>query len=230
MIAFIIIYCLFLVVYFFTRPGHDIADKPTKKELWIRAINKYIMATMYLVYAIVTYVVKGYQFVSVDLIFLIALFFAYLGDIFLVFDLNRGGDYFLAGNFIFAIYYFTLFVDSGLKFTNFYWILLIWAFMLGSFIFASNKWPKVFKLGKMKMPMTFYLSSIMLHGACGIGSIILLPSVRTLVLGIGSVMFMISDFILTVDKFVIKNNKWIVRANSFFYFIGLLLIALSIAL
>ena len=230
MIAFIIIYCLFLVAYFFTRPGHDIADKTTKKDLWIRAINKYIMATMYLVYAIVTYVVKGYQFVSVDLIFLIALFFAYLGDIFLVFDLNRGGDYFLAGNFIFAIYYFTLFVDSGLKFTNFYWILLIWAFMLASFIFASNKWPKVFKLGKMKMPMTFYLSSIMLHGACGIGSIILLPSVRTLVLGIGSVMFMISDFILTVDKFVIKNNKWIVRANSFFYFIGLLLIALSIAL
>lgn len=230
MIAFIIIYCLFLVAYFFTRPGHDIADKTTKKNLWIRAINKYIMATMYLVYAIVTYVVKGYQFVSVDLIFLIALFFAYLGDIFLVFDLNRGGDYFLAGNFIFAIYYFTLFVDSGLKFTNFYWILLIWVFMLGSFIFASNKWPKVFKLGKMKMPMTFYLSSIMLHGACGIGSIILLPSVRTLVLGIGSVMFMISDFILTVDKFVIKNNKWIVRANSFFYFIGLLLIALSIAL
>ncbi|MBQ4272259.1 MAG: hypothetical protein IJB95_01200 [Clostridia bacterium] len=230
MIAFIIIYCLFLVAYFFTRPGHDIADKTTKKDLWIRAINKYIMATMYLVYAIVTYVVKGYQFVSVDLIFLIALFFAYLGDIFLVFDLNRGGDYFLAGNFIFATYYFTLFVDSGLKFTNFYWILLIWAFMLGSFIFASNKWPKVFKLGKMKMPMTFYLSSIMLHGACGIGSIILLPSVRTLVLGIGSVMFMISDFILTVDKFIIKNNKWIVRANSFFYFIGLLLIALSIAL
>ena len=230
MIAFIIIYCLFLVLYFFTRPGHDIADKTTKKDLWIRAINKYIMATMYLVYAIVTYVVKGYQFVSADLIFLIALFFAYLGDIFLVFDLNRGGDYFLAGNFIFAIYYFTLFVDSGLKFTNFYWILLIWEFMLGSFIFASNKWPKVFKLGKMKMPMTFYLSSIMLHGACGIGSIILLPSVRTLVLGIGSVMFMISDFILTVDKFVIKNNKWIVRANSFFYFIGLLLIALSIAL
>ena len=172
MIAFIIVYCLFLVVYFFTRPGHDIADKTTKKDLWIRAINKYIMATMYMVYAIVTYVVKGYQFVSVDLIFLIALFFAYLGDIFLVFDLNRGGDYFLAGNFILAIYYFTLFVDSGLKFTNFSWILLIWAFMLGSFICASNKWPKVFKLGKMKMPMTFYLSSIMLHGACGIGSII----------------------------------------------------------
>ena len=230
MIAFIIIYCLFLVVYFFTRPGHDIADKTTKKDLWIRAINKYIMATMYMVYAIVMYIVRGYQFLSFDLIFLVALFFAYLGDIFLVFDLNRGGDYFLAGNFIFALYYVALFVDAGLQFSNFYWILLIWAFMLGGFIFASNKWPKVFKLGKMKFPMTFYLSSIMLHGSCGIGAIILLPSVRTLVLGIGSVMFMISDFILTIDKFVIKNNKWIVRANSFFYFIGLLLIALSIAL
>ena len=230
MIAFIVIYCLFLVVYFFTRPGHDIADKTTKKQLWIRAINKYIMATMYMVYAIVMYIKKDYQFLSYHTIFLIALFFAYLGDIFLVFDLNRGGDYFLAGNFIFAFYYITLFVAEGLTIANFFWLFIIWAVMLGSFIFASNKFPKVFKLGKMKFPMTFYLSSIMLHGSCGIGAMILLPSVRTLVLGIGSVMFMISDFILTTDKFVIRNNKWIVRANSFFYFIGLLLIALSIAL
>ena len=230
MVLFTIIYCLFLVVYFFTRPGNDIADKCSKKQLWIRAINKYIMATMYMVYAIVMFITKDFQFLSFHLIFLIALFYAYLGDIFLVFDLNRGGDYFLSGNFIFAIYYICLFVDAGHSFADFYWVFIIWAVMLGGFILASNKLPKVFKLGKMKFPMTFYLSSIMLHGSCGIGAMILLNSTAGFVLGLGSVMFMISDFILTTDKFVIRNNKWIVRANSFFYFIGLLLIALSIGL
>ena len=48
-------------------------------------------------------------------------------------------------------------------------------------------------------------------------------------MGLGSLLFMISDYILTVDRFVILNNKWIVRSNSTFYFIGLLLIVLSMA-
>ena len=230
MIPFIIIYCLFLIVYFFTRPGNDITDNGSKKHFWIRAINKYIMATMYMVYAIVVFVIKDFDFLSFNLIFLIGLFFAYLGDIFLVFDLNRGGDYFLAGNFIFTLYYVCIFVNEGYTFTNYYWVFIVWAVMLGMFVFASNKFPKVFKLGKMKFPMTFYLSSIMLHGSCGIGAMVLLNSTAGFVLGLGSVMFMISDFILTIDKFVFRKNKWIVRANSFFYFIGLLLIALSIGL
>lgn len=42
--------------------------------------------------------------------------------------------------------------------------------------------------------------------------------------------FIISDIILTIDRFVIKGNKWIVRANSLTYFGGLLLIALSVVL
>ena len=225
MIPFIIIYCLFLILYFFTRP---LNENVNSKKIWNRAINKYIMATMYLVYAIIHF--KNYEFLSYHLVLMIALFFAYLGDIFFVFDVNRGGDYFYAGNICFAIYYLALFLDNGLKFGDFYWVLIIWAVLFVGFVIASNKLPKVFKLGKMKFPMTFYLSSIMLHGCCGIGAMILLPSTATFVLGLGSVMFMISDFLLTVDKFVIRNTKWVVRLNSFFYFGGLLLIALSLGL
>ena len=225
MIPFIIIYCLFLVAYFITRPGNE---NTKSKKIWVRAINKYIMATMYLVYAIIHF--QNYEFLSFHLILMLALFFAYLGDLFLVFDVNRGGDFFLAGNVLFAFYYVTLFVEKGMNFSNFYWILIIWAVLFGGFIIASNKLPKVFKLGKMKFAMTLYLSSIMLHGSFGIGAIILLPGTKTLLLGLGSLMFMISDFILTIDKFVIRNNKWIVRANSLFYFGGLLLIALSVGL
>jgi len=41
---------------------------------------------------------------------------------------------------------------------------------------------------------------------------------------------MISDYILTVDRFIIQKNKWIVRSNSLTYFTGLLLIVLSLGL
>ena len=57
MIPFIIIYCLFLVLYFFTRP---LNENVNSKKIWNRAINKYIMATMYLVYAIIHF--KNYEF------------------------------------------------------------------------------------------------------------------------------------------------------------------------
>ena len=140
MIPFIIIYCLFLILYFYTR---RLNENVNSKKIWNRAINKYIMATMYLVYAIIHF--KNFEFLSFHLILMIALFFAYLGDIFLVFDVNRGGDFFYAGNICFAIYYLALFLDNGLKFGDFYWVLIIWAVLFVGFVIASNKLPKVFK-------------------------------------------------------------------------------------
>lgn len=219
MIPFIVVYLVFLCLYFYTRPSGNIK---------YRAINKYIMATMYLVYAFIMF--KNYELLSYQVVLLIALFFAYLGDIFLVFNLNRGGDFFLCGNVCFVLYYALAFVANGLQFANFYWILIVWAVIFGTFVFLSNKFPNVIRLNKMKFAMTFYLSSIMMHGCFGLGAMILLPTTQFIVMGLGSVMFMISDFILTIDKFVFRNNKWIVRANSLFYFGGLLLIVLSMGL
>ena len=56
---------------------------------------------------------------------------------------------------------------------------------------------------------------------------ILLRGTNYMTMGIGSVLFMISDMILTSYKFVFGRNKWLVRANSITYFIGLLLIVLG---
>ena len=81
----------------------------------------------------------------------------------------------------------------------------------------------------MRWPMTLYLCSIFSHGMCGLAAIILLPGTRFVMMGIGSLLFMVSDMILTVDRFIYKGNKWIVRANSLTYFSGLLLIVLSLA-
>ena len=74
------------------------------------------------------------------------------------------------------------------------------------------------------------LSSITLHGLLGLVSAIFIGTTPFIVMGIGSVSFMISDYILTLDRFVIPKRKWLIRCNSLTYFVGLLLIVLSLGL
>ena len=101
--VFIIIYFAALCCYFYTRTAGNIKH---------RAINKYIMATMYLVLAIVVFFNK-YEFASYQTLLMAALILAWLGDVFLVFDFGRGGDFFLAGNICFTLYEQIILVDSA---------------------------------------------------------------------------------------------------------------------
>ena len=157
----------------------------------------------------------------------LALIFSWLGDVFLVFDFGRGGDFFVAGNICFILYEQIVMLTNGRKWTDFLWTFPVAAVLLGSFIISCQKWPKIFKMGKMRWPMTLYLSTIITHGMTGLAMALLLPGTNWMVMGIGSVLFMISDMILTSYKFVFDNNVWLVRANSLTYFTGLLRIALS---
>ncbi len=217
MTIFIAVYLIALCCYFKTR---------TSDNIKYRAINKYFMATMYLVLAIVTFFNK-YEFASYQTLLMAALILAWLGDIFLVFDFGRGGDFFLAGNICFILYEQVVMVDHGFGFKDFGWTFAATAVILGAFIIACGKRPDIFKLGKMRWPMTFYLSSIVMHGMTGLAMAILLPGTNFVMMGIGSLLFMTSDMILTAYRFVFNSNKWLVRANSLTYFTGLLLIVLS---
>ena len=219
MVVFSVIYLLFLCAYFVTRVGDNIKH---------RAINKYILATMYMVYAIVMFHVcdlSGYHYVLMA-----GLFLAYLGDLFLVFDLGRGGDFFLAGNVCIATFYLATLKDFNVPFVKYFWVFILWAALISTFIYLANKYPNVLKLGKMKYPMALYLSSITMHGLLGLVSAIFVATTPIIVMGIGSVSFMLSDYILTLDRFVIPKRKWLIRCNSLTYFVGLLLIALSLGL
>ena len=217
MTLFVIVYLVALFCYFFTR----FSDK----KLY-RALNKYLMATMYLVLGIVTFIRKC-EFASYQMILMAALFFAWLGDIFLVFDFGRGGDFFLAGNVCFTLYEVAVMKDHGLRLKDFGWAFMASGIMILLFILACKLKPETFKLGKMRIPMTFYLMSIFTHGMTGMAMALLLPGTNYVMMGIGSVLFMISDMILVTYKFVVGENKWLIRANSLTYFTGLLLIVLS---
>lgn len=220
MYVFIAVYLAALCCYFKTR---------TSDNIKYRAINKYFMATMYLVFAIVTFF-NRYEFASYQTLLMAALILAWLGDVFLVFDFGRGGDFFLAGNICFVLYEQIVLVDHGYGFRDFAWTYAVAGTMLIAFILACKYRPDVFRLGKMRWPMTFYLSSIFMHGITGLALITMLPGTNFAVMGIGSMLFMLSDMILTTYRFILDNNKWLIRLNSLTYFTGLLLISLSTAM
>lgn len=218
MIVFIAVYLIALCCYFRTRTSGN------KKH---RAINKYIMASMYLILAVVTFVSK-YEFASYQTLLMAALIFAWLGDVFLVFDFGRGGDFFLAGNVCFTLYEQIVLVDrGGYGFRSFAWTFVVVGLMLAVVIFTSGRWPDKIKMGKMRWPMTFYLSSIFMHGITGLALIIMMPGTSYAMMGLGSFLFMISDIVLNLYRFVFNDNKWLIRTNSLTYFVGMLLIVLS---
>ena len=78
--------------------------------------------------------------------------------------------------------------------------------------------------------MTFYLSSIFMHGMTGLALMLMMPGTNYALMGLGSFLFMISDIDLNLYRFVFNNNKWLIRFNSLTYFTGLLLIVISTAL
>ena len=219
MVYFIIAYIAMLFLYFYTRNSG--------KMSW-RAPNKIILASMLLGFAIFQFQ-DHYQLQSYHLVLMVALVFAWMGDVFLLFDLSRGGDFFLCGNICFFTYEMTVLIGQEHSFADFWWVIMVAVLLIGLFIWLAQRYPEKLKLGKMRWPMTLYLTSIILHGIMGLALMVLLPGTNWALMGLGSFLFMLSDFILTFDRFVMPDNKWIVRSNSASYFIGLLLIVLSMA-
>lgn len=216
-IVFVAVYGVLLCAYFYTR---------TSGKNVLRAVNKIAMATMYLVFAYVTF--HLHEFEPYYYVLMAALFLAYLGDVFLIFDFVRGGDFFLAGNVCFSVFYLASLSERQVPFASFFWVLIAWAALVAVIAVLFYKLPNVFKLGKMKIGMLMYLASITLHGMLGLACLVYAGGLRYILMGTGSLLFMASDYIITVERFVLPKNKWIYRANSLTYFSGLLLIALSL--
>ncbi|MCR5741848.1 MAG: lysoplasmalogenase [Gammaproteobacteria bacterium] len=215
-IIFTVIYCLVLLAYFYTE---------TSGKMYLRAPNKCLLALMFFVFACVVFSTSdSFTLLSFQGLLMAGLFLAMMGDIFLLFDFNRGGDFFLAGNVCFIMYEMALLKLYNVSFAKWWWVILVAVLLVSLYTFLFTKFKDTFKMGKMKFPMILYLSSITMHGLMGIAVMIFIPDM--LLMGLGSLLFWISDLILTVDRFVLKS-KWSLRANSAFYFTGLLLIVLS---
>lgn len=217
MIWYIVIYYAFLCLYYVTE---------TSGKMYLRAPNKTVLASMIFGYAL--YQFQYYEFASYHLVMIAGLFLVWMGDIFLLFDMNRGGDYFLGGNVCFVLYEMAAAFDNGYRFRNFAWVVPALILFMLLVVWLIQKYPNVIKLGKMKWPIVLYLTSVSAHGLMGLALITMLPAGSAdFVLGLGSLIFWISDLILMVVYFVLPKTKWILRLNSTLYFTGFLLIVLS---
>lgn len=220
-IVFTCFYFAVLFLYFFAE---------TSGKLSFRAPVKIVLASMFLVYAFVHYSLSC-PVNSIQMILMVALFLAWMGDVFLLVSFNRGGDFFLCGNVAFFAYYLSLTYANGKSVADFWWVFIVFAALFSVYLFlAFFKKKKILDFGKMKGPMLFYLSSIILHGSMGIGLIAMYSGTPISFMGIGSLLFMISDFLLVAKTFQFPKSKWVLRANSAFYFTGLYLIVYGFAL
>lgn len=215
-IAFIVIYCVVLCCYFFTE---------TSGNLKLRAPNKIVLALMFFIFG--AYYICNF-WGELHYLALAALFLAMMGDIFLLFSFNRGGDFFLAGNICFVIYEIMILQLSGLLINQFWWVLLVTPVLVSIFAFLFYKFPNIFKVGVLRIPMLMYLVTIISNGIFGIALVAYVPSF--LYFGIGTFLFMLSDFDIILHKFVFTKSKLVHRLNSALYFVGMLLIVLNFAL
>ncbi len=151
---------------------------------------------------------------------IVGLIFSLIGDIFLVFKeqkLMEGLLSFLVAHLIYIYSFFNL--------NNFelnYWPLIILIpFSIIIYLFIADG------LGKMKIPVVFYVGAIMgmVWGASSVA--IVNYNLQSFIIFIGAILFLISDTALSISLFKTKysSSKLIVAGT---YFPGQYLIALSV--
>ena len=212
---YLIIYLCFTILYCFVK----FSDKKA-----LRVVNKTVLTLMFTGFAVLT-IFRAGSFVFETNLLLLALIFASLGDVLLMVNFVVGGAFFGVSNLTLSILIMDLLHLNGCSFKNYFFFIFIFAaiYLLIISIFKKEK----IDLGKMQKPIYGYLSTVTLHGSLSFASIILLGKVNLLPLFIGSIMFMISDFLLFIEKFNNKDKKYLSRISTIFYFPGLMLIALT---
>lgn len=214
LIAFIILYSLLLFCYFFSE---------TSGNLKRRSINKIVLAAMFLILAMILYL-KNYTFFSYHLLLLLAIIFAFLGDVYLLYSFTKGGIIFLISNILFSVYQCLLITIDKIPIFSIIWFVVLFIILFGTFFILTKK--KILNFKNKNTAILTYVGSVTLQGTLAICLAMYYFNIKMILLGIGLFLFMISDYFLMVYKFKFHKN-WILRSNSACYFIGLLLVALS---
>lgn len=214
---FAVLYLVTLCCYFFSE---------TSGNFKRRAINKIILASEFLLFAIVVYFTK-YPPNTYHAVLMLAIAFSWAGDVLLLFSFVKGGVPFSIGNILFVVY-MVLYMDKlGVPFARVWWCIPLFIVMWGTLHALTMKgWLN----GKHKVGFARYCLSSTAHGCLGVAFAAACPTPRVLLLGAGLMLFTISDYFLALHNFKAPQSKTILRLNSGTYFIGLLLIVLSLTI
>ncbi|MDD3831427.1 MAG: lysoplasmalogenase family protein [Clostridia bacterium] len=220
-IVFAVVYICLLITYFFVEV------RPNQR---LRASIKIPLASLFLLLAIINTVLNPVQ-LYIKLALLLACILALVGDILLVIadDMSwfvRGGICFSVCNCISALAMFAYLIVSRLPFIDWWWFILTFIILTG--IVISLQATRVINLGKMRAGLTAYLTTITLCCALGLAIAVCYATPFTILLGLGYMLFMISDYFLITYK-VLIHKKPLLVLNSATYFVGMFLIAMAMA-
>ena len=216
-LIFIAVYMPVVVMYLFSETSGDFKR---------RAVNKIALASMFMLYALVELFRRDPR-TPFDYLLMIAIIFSFLGDVFLLWDFVKGGVLFMIGNFLYIAYFLLRIIGNGITAGNIVCIVALAAVPIGMFMYWCS--TGFVKLGKLQI-FKLYVGSITVAAACGLVLMYTLKSMRGNLMGIGILLFMISDYWLSLHKFRDKESKFYLRSNSFSYFTGMMLIALSMGM
>jgi uncharacterized membrane protein YhhN len=215
LILFSILYLGGLIAYFFSE---------TSGNYERRVVNKCFLAGMFLAIGWGG-LIESAAFDAVGILLAFGLLFSALGDVLLLKSFTFGGISFGVGNVILFLSYLFYLKGKGIPFSSYWWFLIILVLFIAVWMYLEkSKW---IQFGKYGINMHLYLFSVMLHGTLSIAGLFFLHDPKSVLLFVGSILFMISDWFISLHKFKYKESKWVLRTNSGTYFLGLLLIALS---
>ncbi len=211
---FIIVYIPALIMYLFSK---------TSGNFKRRATNKIALASLFMLCGIYAFLIREK---SVPLIILmIALFFSYLGDVWLLWSFEKGGYAFMTGNVIYCIYLYIMHYQYHL------WqlIVVVAVIVLLYKLYRHFVEKEILDLGDLD-EFNLYMITVISQGTMGTIMALFTSVNINKVLGIGLLLFMVSDFFIAFQNFYYRKSSLIMRCNSITYFLGMMLIAIYIGL
>ena len=211
---FIIVYIPALIMYLFSK---------TSGNFKRRATNKIALASLVMLCGIYAFLIREK---SVPLIILmIALFFSYLGDVLLLWSFEKGGYAFMTGNVIYCIYLYIMHYQYHL------WqlIVVVAVIVLLYKLYRHFVEKEILDLGDLD-EFNLYMITVISQGTMGTIMALFTSVNINKVLGIGLLLFMVSDFFIAFQNFYYRKSSLIMRCNSITYFLGMMLIAIYIGL
>lgn len=215
-IALIIIYLILYLSYIYAiKLGRS----------YIRAVNKIILALLYFAIALIAfYLYEGSK--EIFYLLIIGLAFAVIGDIVLLFNFSLGAGFFTLGNIsllVFEILYLNSFSISFIRYFPFIVLTIIFVALYALYI---KKFVQIESKEKFKLSLG-YLVFVTSHAVLSVIMTLIINNSFSLIFSIGSILFMMSDFVLVKDALAVNKSLLVRRLNTALYFMGILLISMS---
>lgn len=218
LILFILVYMTLLISYLFSE---------TSGNFRRRAVNKIVLASLFALYSFRNFAAHGLA-LGLDELEMAAILFSFAGDCCLLWSFTVGGAIFSIGNFLFIVYELLLANSAGVL-GRLWWAAIPFALLWGGYFILEKKGVLQ---GKHGATFAKYLATTTAQGCIGFALACAMGGTKQWLFGSGIALFMISDYFLGFHHYhhYARTTKWVLRCNSFTYFTGMLLIALSTGL